>query len=73
MKCPECGENLIIANSKFEPVTTENGTEIYNVLTMVCINSKIDPAKKAPVCSLYAGPDLNNPLKVAAVIKNKVG
>jgi hypothetical protein len=73
MKCPECGENLIIANSKYEAETTENGTEIYSVLTMVCINSAIDPVKKAPVCSLYAGPDLNNPKKVATVVKNKVG
>lgn len=73
MKCPECGENLFIANSKYEAETTENGTEIYSVLTMVCINSAIDPVKKAPVCSLYAGPDLNNPKKVATVVKNKVG
>ena len=63
----------MIANSKFEAETTENGTEIYSVLTMVCINSKIDPVKKTPVCSLYAGTDLNNPKKVAAVIRNKVG
>jgi hypothetical protein len=73
MKCPECGENLIIANSKLEAETTEEGTQIYSVLTMVCINSRIDPVKKAPVCSLYAGPDLNHPLKVAAVVRNKVG
>lgn len=73
MKCPECGSNLFISNNKFEAETTENGTEIYSVLTMVCINSAIDPVKKAPVCSLYAGPDLNNPKKVATVVKNKVG
>jgi hypothetical protein len=73
MKCPECGENLIIANSKLEAETTEEGTEIYSVLTMVCINSRIDPIKKAPVCSLYAGPNLNEPLKVAATVRNKVG
>jgi hypothetical protein len=73
MKCPECGENLFIANSKYEAETTENGTQIYSVLTMVCINSRTDPVKKSHVCSLYAGADLNNPLKIAAVIKNKVG
>jgi len=73
MKCPECGENLYIANSKYEAETTENGTEIYNVLTMVCINGKIDPVKKTPVCSLYAGKDLNNPLKIVTTVRNKVG
>ena len=60
MKCPECGSPLMIANSKYEAETTENGTEIYSVLTMVCINSRIDPVKKAPVCSLYAGKHLNS-------------
>ena len=73
MKCPECGSPLMIANSKFEAETTENGTEIYSVLTMVCINSAIDPVKKAPVCSLYAGADLNNPLKIVTTVRNKVG
>lgn len=73
MNCPECGKPLFIANSKYEPVTTEAGTEIYSVLTMVCINSAIDPVKKVPVCSLYAGTDLNKPLKVAATVRNKVG
>ena len=69
MKCPECNSNLIIANNKFE---TEDG-EIFSVLTMVCVNSRVDPVKKTHVCSLYAGPNLNEPLKVAAVVKNKVG
>lgn len=73
MNCPECGSPLMIANSEFKAETTDNGTDIYSVLTMVCINSAIDPVKKSHVCSLYAGTDLNNPLKVAAVIKNKVG
>lgn len=71
MNCPECGSPLMIANSKL--VSDEGSTEVFNVLTMVCINSRVDPVKKAFVCSLYAGPDLNNPLKVAATIKNKVG
>ena len=73
MKCPECGKPLFIANSKLEPVTTDEGTEIYSVLTMVCINSAIDPVKKTHVCSMYAGADLNKPLKVAATVRNKVG
>lgn len=71
MQCPECGSNLIIANSKM--VSEVGSTEVFNELTLVCINSRIDPVKKAPVCSLYAGQDLNNPLKVAATIRNKVG
>lgn len=73
MKCPECGSNLLISNNKFETKTTDDGIEIYSVLTMVCINSRVDPVKKAPVCSLYAGPNLNKPLKVAATVRNKVG
>ena len=72
MKCPECGSPPMIANSKYEAETTENGTEIYSVLTMVCINSRIDPVKKTLVCSMYAGPNLNKPLKVAATVRNKV-
>lgn len=71
MKCPECGSNLIIANSKM--VSEVDSTEVFNELTMVCINSRIDPVKKTYVCSLYAGPDLNNPLKVAGTVRNKVG
>ena len=71
MQCPECGSNLVIANSKM--VSEVGSTEVFNELTLVCINSRIDPVKKAPVCSLYAGQDLNNPLKVAATVRNKVG
>jgi hypothetical protein len=71
MNCPECGSPLMIAKSKF--VSEEGSTEVFNELTLVCINSHIDPVKKAFVCSLYAGKDLNNPLKVANTIRNKVG
>ena len=51
----------MIANSKFE--SEEGSTDIYSVLTMVCVNHK---------CPNYSGADLNNPDKVAAVVKNKV-
>ena len=71
MNCPECGSPLMIANSKL--VSDEGSTEVFNELTMVCINSRIDTVKKAPVCSMYAGQDLNNPLKIAGTIRNKVG
>ena len=73
MNCPECGSNLLISNSKYETETTDDGIEIYSVLTMVCVNSRVDPVKKTHVCSLYAGQDLNNPLKVASTVRNKVG
>lgn len=70
VECPECKAPLMIANSKLE---TEVGTtDIYSVLTMVCINSAVDPVKKTHVCSLYCGKDLNNPLKIAATVRNKV-
>lgn len=70
MECPECRSPLMVANSKFE--SEANSTDVYSVLTMVCVNSKIDPIKRTQVCSLYCGLDLNNPLKVAAVVRNKV-
>lgn len=70
MNCPECGAPLMVANSKYE--SEQGSTEVFSVLTMVCVNSRLDPVKKTPVCSLYCGPDLNNPRKVADIIRNKV-
>lgn len=61
MECPECRSPLMVANSKFE--SAENSTDVYSVLTMVCVN---------PKCGTYAGTNLNEPLKVAAVVRNKV-
>jgi hypothetical protein len=61
----------MIASSKLE--SDVGTTDIYSVLTMVCINSAIDPVKKQPVCALFCGPDLNKPLKTAATVRNKVG
>ncbi len=61
MECPECNNPLFIANSK---LSSEVGSEdVYSELTMVCVN---------PKCGTYAGPNLNEPLKVAQIIKNKV-
>jgi hypothetical protein len=51
----------MVANSKYE--SAEGSTEVYSVLTMVCVN---------PRCEKYAGTDLNNPLKVAAIIRKRV-
>lgn len=62
MECLECKQSLIVANSKFE--SEQGSTEVYNVHTMVCVN---------PKCPNYAGTNLNKPLKVAKIIKNKVG
>ena len=61
MQCQECGSPLMVANSKFE--SSEGSTEVFSVLTMVCVN---------PKCGTYAGTDLNNPLNVAATVRNKV-
>lgn len=61
MQCPECNRPLMVANSKFE--SEQGSTEVYNVHTMVCVN---------PKCSNFAGPNLNEPLKVAATVRNKV-
>jgi len=62
MECPECRQPLMVASSKFESAV--GSTEVYSVLTMVCVNHK---------CPNYAGPDLNSPLKVAEIVRNKVG
>lgn len=70
MQCPECNSPLMIANSRF--ISEEGSTDVFNELTMVCINGEIDPNNKKPKCSLYCGTDLNNPLKVVQKIRNKV-
>jgi hypothetical protein len=62
MECPQCNSPLMVSDSKFE--SDIGTTDVYSVLTMVCIN---------PKCELFAGKDLNNPKKVAAMAKNKVG
>jgi uncharacterized protein YbaR (Trm112 family) len=60
MGCPVCKSPLMVSNSKFE--SEVGSTDVFNVLTMVCIN---------PKCPNYAGSDLNNPAK-AETIRNKV-
>jgi hypothetical protein len=61
VECPECKAPLQIADSKLE--SDVGSTDIYSVLTLVCVN---------PKCPNYCGPNLNQPLKVAAVVRNKV-
>ena len=66
MLCSDCGAPLQIADSKFafeNDHTPDLPTELYSVLTMVCVN---------PKCSNYCGPNLTEPLKVAQVVRNKV-
>lgn len=70
MTCPECGQPLKIANSRLE--SEKDSTDVYSVFTMVCVNSKIDPLTRKQVCSMFCGPDLNNPRKVAKVVRRKV-
>ena len=61
MECPECKQPLMVSNSKFE---SEVGSEdVYSVLSMVCVN---------PKCANYAGTNLNEPLKIAEIVRNKV-
>ncbi|NLO46758.1 MAG: hypothetical protein GX111_00335 [Clostridiales bacterium] len=62
MECPECKQPLMVARSRFR--SEEKSTEVYNELTLVCVN---------PKCKLYGGPDLSSPVVVAKVVKNKVG
>lgn len=51
----------MIANSDYRSET--GSTDVYNDLTMVCIN---------PKCDNYAGTNLNSPAKVTTIISNKV-
>lgn len=60
MLCSQCNSPLKIAGSKFE--SSVDSTDVYSVLTMVCIN---------PKCPDYSGADLNNPLK-STTVRNKV-
>ena len=61
MQCPECKSNLIVGNSKYK--SDEGSTDVYVELTLCCIN---------PKCGTYAGYNMNNPLKIAATVRNKV-
>jgi hypothetical protein len=61
MQCQECQQPLNVARGEFK--SEAGSTEVYLEQTLVCVN---------PKCGLYCGKDLNNPLKVAQVVKNKV-
>ena len=52
----------MVSNSKYE--SAEGSKDVYSELTLVCIN---------PKCGSYCGVDLNNPLKIAKMVRNKVG
>jgi hypothetical protein len=52
MKCEICGNNMMIAGSKF--VSDVGSTDVYNELKMVCIN---------PKCDDFGGRDLNKATK----------
>ncbi len=62
MQCPECKAPLQFKRDRFE--SEEGSTDVYVVLDGMCIN---------PKCGNYAGTNLNEPLKVAATVRNKVG
>lgn len=61
MQCPQCKAPLMVAKSEYK--SEVDSTDVYNVLTMVCIN---------PKCDNYAGKDLKKPLKIAETVRNKV-
>lgn len=61
MECPECKAPLNVARGEFK--SEQGSTDVYLEQTLVCIN---------PKCQNYCGPDLNNPLKVTAIVRNKV-
>jgi hypothetical protein len=61
MQCPECNSPLMASNSKYK--SDEGSTDVYVELTLCCVN---------PKCGTYAGTNLNEPLKIAATVRNKV-
>lgn len=61
MQCPECNNPLNVARGEFK--SEAGSTDVYLEQTLVCVN---------PKCDSYAGPNLNEPLKVAAIVRNKV-
>ena len=60
-KCPQCNSPLMFKRERYE--SPEGSTEVFVVLDGLCVN---------PKCANYAGIDLNNPLKVATIVRNKV-
>ena len=55
MECKGCHNDLWVANSANKVVNDDSPdkqTELYTVLTMVCVN---------PNCDNYAGADMKNP------------
>ena len=61
MECQECKAPLQISHSEFK--TEVGSTDVYSVLTLCCVN---------PKCANFCGADLNNPVKIAMTVKNKV-
>ncbi len=61
MTCKICSQPLMVSSSRFE--SEEGTTDVYQVMTLVCIN---------PKCADYSGTDLNNPKTIAETVKNKV-
>jgi hypothetical protein len=66
--CPKCGEKLFIAGSKF--VTEEGSTEVYQELTLVCLNYRTDDNGNV-LCPNFCGPDLTKP-RWSMPVRNKV-
>lgn len=59
VKCEVCGRPLRVAKNTFK----NDAAQKYSELTLVCCNFK---------CGNYAGEDLGNPKKIAAIQVNKV-
>ena len=59
--CPECNNPLQYKRDRFE--SAEGSTDVYVILDGLCVN---------PKCSNYCGPNLNEPAKAAATVRNKV-
>ncbi len=76
MECPECKAPLMIASSDYDLVNDDNPetpTELYSVLSMVCVNPKCGnfcgykDAEKKTITQ-----DLNNPRIVVDKIRNRI-
>jgi len=61
VECLECKQPLMVSHSEYK--SEVGSSDVYVELLLVCVN---------PKCGTCAGTNLNEPLKVAAVVRNKV-
>ena len=61
MECDLCHQGLMISRNDYS--SDVGSADVYSELTLVCVN---------PNCAAYSGTDLNHPLHVSRVVRNKM-